>query len=142
MHSSTAERSSMSKSSIGRAILAVIASYVANVVLIVATEQFLLSLAPRGAATPPLSYFVVDLTSQSLIQVGAGYLCCLIVRPSQWIALTGLIALGLSVGTVSVVMSWKSEPHWYIVGLLLVYAPCVWIGWALRGRVNARYVKG
>jgi hypothetical protein len=108
------------------------------VVLIVVTEQFLSSLAPRGDATPSLYSFVVDLISQCLIQVAAGYLCCVIARPSNNFALIGLIGLGLSVGTVSLVASWKSEPHWYGVGLLLVYAPCVWIGWALRSQVDAQ----
>ena len=133
---------SMSKSSVGRAIVAVIAGYGANVVLILVTEQFLLSLPPSRDGPPPLYYFVADLTSQSLIQIAAGYLCCVIARPSLRIALISLISLGLLVGTIFLVASWKSEPHWYGLGLLLVYAPCVWIGWALGGRVNARYVEG
>ena len=125
-------------SSVGRTILAVIAGYLTNAVLIVVTEQFLSSLAPRSDATPPLCYFVIDLIRQCLIQVAAGYLCCVIARPSQRIALTGLIGLGLLVGTIFLVASWKSEPHWYGLGLLFVYAPCVWIGWALRGPVKPR----
>ena len=137
-----AERGSMSKSSVGRAIVAVVAGYLTNMVLIVVTEQFLSSLASRSDATPPLWYFVIDLISQCLYQVAAGYLCCVIARPSQRSAVAALIGLGLLVGTVSLVTSWKSEPHWCGTGLLVVYAPCVWIGWALRRRVNARYVEG
>lgn len=102
----------MSKSSVGRAIVGVIAGYLTNVILIVVTEQFLASLAPRSDATPPLYYFVIDLISQCLIQVAAGYLCCVIARPSERIALTSLISLGLLVGTIFLVASWKSEPHW------------------------------
>jgi hypothetical protein len=127
----------MSKPGIGRTIVAVIASYLTNAILVVASERLLLSLEPGGAA-PPLYYFVLDLISQCLYTMLAGYLCCVIARTSQWIAMAGLIGLGLSVGTVSLVMSWKFEPHWYGMALLAVYAPCVWIGWLLRSRVNAQ----
>ncbi|HWC20424.1 MAG TPA: hypothetical protein VG498_25635 [Terriglobales bacterium] len=36
----------------------------ANVVLIVVTEQFLLTLAPHPNTTPPLFYFVADVITQ------------------------------------------------------------------------------
>jgi hypothetical protein len=123
---------------VGRTVVAVIASYVTNAILVVATEQLLSSHAPSGATAPQLNYFVVNLISQCLYTVVAGYLCCVIARPSQRVALAGLIGLGLSVGTVSLVTPWKSEPHWYGIALLAVYAPCVWIGWSLRGRANAQ----
>jgi hypothetical protein len=126
----------MSRASVGRTIVAVIAGYVTNAILVVATEQLLSSLAP-GSAKPQLYYLVVDLVSQCLYTVAAGYLCCVIARPSQRVAMAGLIGLGLSVGTFSLVGSWQSEPHWYGIALLVVYAPCVWTGWALRGRVNS-----
>jgi hypothetical protein len=121
----------MSRTGVGRTVVAVIASYLTNAILVVATEQFLSSRAPSGATAPPLNYFVVDLISQCLYTVVAGYLCCVIARPSQRVAMAGLIGLGLTVGPVSLVTSWKSDPHWYGISLLAVYAPCVWIGWSL-----------
>jgi hypothetical protein len=122
----------MSRASVGRTILAVTAAYVTNAILVAATEQLLSSPAAGGDATPRPYYFVVDLISQCLYTVVAGYLCCVIAQPSHQVAMAGLIGLGLSVGTVFLVVSWKSEPHWYGIALLVVYAPCVWIGWMLR----------
>jgi hypothetical protein len=47
-----------------------------------------------------------------------------------------LMGLGVLVGTVSFVATWKTEPHCYGVALLRVYQPYVWIGWTLKGRRN------
>ncbi len=122
----------MSTASIGRNIAAVLAAYIVNGLLVLATEQ-LLSSIHTGGQTQPSYYFVVDLISQCLYTVAAGYLCCAIAPPSHRVALVGLIGLALLVGTVSLTSSWKSEPHWYGLALLLVYAPCAWLGWVLRG---------
>jgi hypothetical protein len=128
----------MSRGSVGSIILAVIAGYIANGVLVLATEQLLSLRAPGMDTAHPLYYFVVDLISQCLYTVVGGYLCCAIARPTQRAAMAGLVGLGLSVGTVSLVSSWKAEPHWYGIALLAVYAPCVWIGWTLKGRAKGQ----
>jgi hypothetical protein len=122
-------RESMSRGSIGRVILAVLGGYIANAILVAATEQLLSLLIPGVGATPPFYYFVFDVISQCLYTVAGGFLCCLIAGPSQQAALAGLIALGVLVGTVFLVGSWKTEPHWYGIALVVVYSPCVWIGW-------------
>jgi hypothetical protein len=121
--------------SIGRIILAVVVGYMANAILVAATE-IILSLLVPNIAEPPFYYFVVDLISQCLYTIVGGYLCCVIARPSQTIALAGLIGLGVLVGGVDLIASWKSEPNWYGIALLVVYAPCVWIGWRLKSRRN------
>lgn len=126
----------MARASLGRTVVAVVASYLTNAILVVATEQLLSLRAPSGATTPRLYYFVVDLISQCLYAVVAGYLCCVIAQPSQRVAVAGLIGLGLTVGTVSLITSWESDPHWYGIALLAVYAPCVWIGWSFGGRMT------
>jgi hypothetical protein len=126
----------MSRASVGRLIVAVVTAYLTNAILVVATEPLLSSLAPSGETR--LHYFVFDLISQCLYTLLAGYLCGVIAQPSQRVAMAGLIGLGLSIGTVFLVASWKSEPHWYGIALLVVYAPCVWIGWLLWARVNAQ----
>lgn len=124
----------MSRANIRRIILAVIAGYIADGILVVATEQFLVWLIPGADVTPPLYYFVIDLMTQCLYTVIGGYLCCVIARPSQRAALGGLIGLAVLVGTISLVASWKSEPHWYGIALFVVYPPCAWIGWTLKAR--------
>jgi peptidoglycan/LPS O-acetylase OafA/YrhL len=106
--------------SIGRFILAVLAGYTGNAVLVAASEQLL----PRLIPNP--DYFVADLITQCLYEVAGGYLCCLIAKRSErWIAVVGLVGLGLLVGTISLVTSWKAEPHWYGIALLSVWVPCV-----------------
>jgi hypothetical protein len=55
----------------GRIILAVVAGYAANAILVVATEQLLLPLIRDGR--PPLYYFVADLISQCFYTVAGGY---------------------------------------------------------------------
>jgi hypothetical protein len=111
---------------IGRTVLAIVAGYAANAVLVEATEQLL----PRFAQGT--NYFVTDLITQCLYEVVAGYVCCLVSKRSKRrIAVFGLMGLGLLIGTISVVASWNAEPHWYQIGLLFVWAPCVWIGYVL-----------
>jgi Ca2+/Na+ antiporter len=124
----------MSSRSIGRIIVAIVTSYTANAILVVAAEALFLRLLPDIDATR--AFYIVDLISQCLCTVVAGYLCCVIARPLQRIAMAGLIILGVLVGTVSLATSWKTEPHWYGVALLFVYPPCVWIGWTLKSRTS------
>jgi hypothetical protein len=121
----------------GRIALAVIAAWVANAILVGITEAFLLWpwLAPHHRAKP-LSYFVADLITQCLYTVIAGYLCCVIARPTHRIAMFILIGLGLVIGGVSTFFSWNMEPHWYRIALLAVYPVCVWIGWRWRVRLS------
>jgi peptidoglycan/LPS O-acetylase OafA/YrhL len=120
---------SMRHINVGRIILAILAGYTVNALLVAATEQLL----PR--LVPGKHYFVVDLSTQCLYEVAAGYLCSVIAKPSQRrTAVFGLVVLGLLVGTVSLITSWKAEPHWYGITLLCVWAPCVWIGSSLARR--------
>lgn len=126
---------STSKVGVGRTIIAVIASYATFVFLVVATELPLSRVTPSFGSRQTLPFFVSDLIIQCLFTIVAGYLCCLIAR-GQRIAIAALIGIGLLVGAVSLVMSWKSEPHWYAIGLYISYAPCLWVGWALRNGTN------
>ena len=84
------------------------------------------------AALRSPSYFVIDLITQCIYTVAGGYVCHLVARSSEKAALTGLIGLAMVVGTVSLVTSWNSEPHWYGIALLAVYPPCAWAGWMLQ----------
>lgn len=125
----------MSRKSVTRIILAILAGYLADGVLVAATERLFGILVPGVDITPPRYYFIVDLLTQCLYTVMGGYLCCLIAR-SQRVAMAGLISLGLGVGTLSLIGSWNGEPRWYGITLLLVYPPCAWIGWIVRDSVT------
>ena len=107
-------------------IVAVVAGYVTNALLIAGTEQMLSRLVT------PATYGVVDVITQCVIQVGCGYLCSRIAKTQRQTAAVVLILLGLLIGSVSVVASWESEPHWYAITLLCVYAPCVLAGYRLQ----------
>lgn len=117
----------------GRAVLAVLAGYIANAILVAASEA-LLSRLTRGAT--PLSYFVVDLFTQCIYTIVGGYICRQVARSSTKAPLGGLISLAMLMGTISLVTSWKSEPHWYGIALLAVYPPCAWVGWRLKEPAN------
>jgi hypothetical protein len=118
----------------GRIILAIVVGYVTDAILVAATEYLFSRLVPGVEAAPPRYYFVVDLITQCLYTVIGGFLCCMVAQPSRRAAMAGLMALGVLVGTASLVTSWNTEPHWYGIALLVVYSPCVWMGWKLRAR--------
>ena len=121
----------MRSRNIGRTVLAIVAGYAANAVLVAATEQLL----PRFMQG--MNYFVTDLITQCLYEVIAGYVCYLVSeRSKRSVEAFGLMGVGLLIGTISVVASWNTEPHWYEIALLFVWAPCVWIGYTLAQRLT------
>jgi hypothetical protein len=109
-----------------RVILAVGAGYVTNAAFIAGAEYMLSPLLSARA------YFAADAVSQCVVQIGCGCLCSWIANAQRLTATVVLIIVGLLIGSVSVVASWGSEPHWYAITLLCVYAPCVWIGYHLE----------
>jgi hypothetical protein len=127
-----------SGTNIGRIILAFSAGYLFNGLLVALSEMALSRLIPSSHSSPPLSYFVIDLLTQCLYTIIAGYLCCLIATPCNPAAMMGLAALGILVGSISLASSWRSEPHWYGAVLLAVFPLCVWIGWKIRKRISGR----
>lgn len=126
---------------LGRVLLAIVAGYLANGVLVAITEALFARLVPSVNSAPPLYYFVFDLVSQCAYTVIGGYVCCRIAESSRSSALYGLIGLGVVVGTISLAISWRTEPHWYGIALFVVYAPCIWIGWSVRARTICERAK-
>ena len=115
----------MSQAKMDRTVLGVIAGYLTNAALVGVTEVAYVRWMDAH------KYFVVDLVTQVVATIIGGYLCCLIAQRTKPIAATSLMALGLVIGSTSLVTSWNAEPHWYGIALLAVYAPCVWTGYAL-----------
>jgi len=103
-----------------RILSAVFVAYLTNALLVAAMDQLL------GRLFSQTRYFVADVLAQSAIQVVCGYICARISNTRA--AIAGLIVVGLLVGAISVLVSWRGEPHWYAIALLAVYAPCVWLG--------------
>jgi len=109
-----------------RTFLGVIAGYLTNAALVGISEiTYVRWLNARV-------YFGVDVVTQIVATIIGGYICCRIAQRTKRIAATNLMALGLTIGTISFVTSWNREPHWYGIALLAVYAPCVWIGYAMQ----------
>jgi len=119
----------LTKASVSCIIVAAVVSYVVFGFMTAVTEQILSSLANSGSISRP-SYFVADVLTQCLYLIAAGYPCSVNAGSFHRSAILLLMALGLLVGTFSFVTSWKSEPHWYGIALLLTYAPCIWAGLA------------
>ena len=120
----------MPKASIGRVVGAV----ALNAILVGVTEVLLWTSMRRIGGKLPGKYYIIDLVCQCCFTVVGGYLCCATARPAGRGALFGLIALGMLIGGLSLPSSWTREPHWYRVALLVVWGPCVWIGWTVRSR--------
>jgi len=118
-----------------RLAVAVAVAYVANALLIAAAEKVLILAASAD------QYLGADVLTQCAIQIFCGYVCGRICNRS--LAPAALIALGLLVGSVSLVATWHTEPHWYALALLAIYSPSVWLGYRLslrryRGKSPAR----
>jgi hypothetical protein len=124
----------MTAAKIGRIILAVLAGYIADALLVVITN--LVTRAPGRDVAQPLRYFVIDLITQCLYTILGGYLAARIAGAAHRAAMLSLICLGLIVGSISLVTSWRMQPHWYVIALLASYPVCVWIGWKLSVRRN------
>jgi len=121
----------MSSRSIGRIVLAVLAGYVANGALVALSEGLFSRIIPTTQPLP-LYWLILDLMSQCIYTVIGGYVCCSIAGARERWAMLGLMAVGVLVGSISLVTSWRDEPHWYGITLLGVFPLCVWVGWKLR----------
>jgi hypothetical protein len=82
---------------------------------------------------PPLYYFAVSLGTDFVYSIIGGYLCALIAEEHRRTATLWLIALGEILGVIVQVVLWSVVPHWYGIGLLILYPLGVWIGSGLRG---------
>lgn len=114
-----------------RTVLAIVGAYALNAALVLLVEAWLARIS-RGT-----TYYATDLGLQCLIEMAAGFLCCIVARRGRkQVVMALVIGLGLIVGTFSLVLSWNAEPHWYAASLLGVWAPCVWLGYRLGLRVD------
>jgi hypothetical protein len=78
----------------GRTILAVVAGYGANAVLVGVTEAIYVKFLDG------YKYFMVDLLTQIIATIVGGWLCCLIAQRRARISAVSLTILGLVIGTV------------------------------------------
>lgn len=124
----------MPKPGVGRVVVAVVAGWLTNAILVGFTEVLLWKTMRHAGSALPGSYYIIDLIFQCCFTVMAAYLCGLIAGPSRPSAMFGLMLLGLLIGGLFLPSSWSREPHWYRIALLAVWVPCVWLGWTLRSQ--------
>jgi hypothetical protein len=123
----------------GRAIVGVIAGYLGIGALVAFTDMLFSRLVPgwKQMAHPPLYYFAVSLVTDFLYCIVGGYACAAIAAERRRGATLSLIVLGEVIGIVVQGLLWKTVPHWFGIGLLILYPLGVWIGSRLRHEPEA-----
>lgn len=117
-----------------RTLIAVLGGFLGIGVLVRFTDMLFARLVPGwNPIEPPVFYFAVSLGTDFIYSIVGGYLCALIAEEHAPAATLWLIGLGEVIGIVVQALLWKKVPHWYGIGLLIVYPIGVWLGSKLRG---------
>jgi len=121
---------------IGRSIIALLAGFVVNVVLTLATDVGLHVIGIMPALGQPASDRVLLLATfyRTVYAIITSYVVTGLApnRPMQHALLGGAIGFVLSI--VGAVTMWNSGlgPHWYPLALVVVAMPTAWLGGQLR----------
>ena len=122
---------------LGRSALALLAGFVAVVILSLGTDVVLRALKIFPPLAQPMSnpLFLLATIYRSVFGVVGGYVTARVApyKPMQHALVGGLVGLALSI--VGVVVTWnKTElgPHWYPLALVVTAMPCAWLGGKLR----------
>lgn len=120
----------------GRNILAAIAGYFAIGVLVVLTDQVFSWAIPgfRTMAMPPAFYFAFSLVTDFAYSAVGGFLCSAIARSGSKPATLILIAAGEAIGLAVAIARWQVMPHFFVLGLLLLYPLGIFLGSAIQRR--------
>lgn len=118
-----------------RTVIAVVGSFLGIGILVRFTDMLFARLVPgwKDMAHLPAYYFAVSLATDFIYCILGGYVCALIAEENHRKATLWLIAVGEALGIVVQVVLWGVVPHWYGIGLLILYPLGVWIGSGLRG---------
>ncbi|MBV8673801.1 MAG: hypothetical protein JOZ33_10235, partial [Acidobacteriaceae bacterium] len=76
--------------------------------------------------------FAVSLLTDFVYSMIGGYICALVPEENRRKATLWLIVLGEVLGIAVQAVLWKVVPHWYGIGLLILYPLGVWFGSKLR----------
>ena len=116
-----------------RTVIAVIGGFLGIGILVRFTDMlFARMVAGWDPKQPPLYYFAVSLATDFIYSIAGGYICALIAEEHRRTATLWLIVVGELIGIAAQVALWQSVPHWYAIGLLILYPIGVWIGSSLR----------
>jgi hypothetical protein len=116
-----------------RTVIAVISGFLGIGILVRFTDMmFARMIQGWNPKDPPSYYFAVSRVTDFIYSIIGGYICALIAEEHRQKATLWLIVLGEVLGVVVQVVLWGIVPHWYAIGLLILYPLGVWIGSRLR----------
>lgn len=124
---------------LGRSILAVLAGFVAVVILSIGTDVALRAAGILPPFAQPMSdpLFLLATAYRSLYSVAGSYIAARLApaRPMKHALALGVV--GLIVSIVGAVATWNKAdlgPHWYPLALVALAMPCAWLGGFLQAR--------
>ena len=122
--------------SLGRSVWAIVAGFLAVVVLSIGTDVLLHKLG----IFPPLGQrmadrlFVWATIYRTIYGIIGSYTTARLApyRP-MWHAMLGAV-FGMIIGSAGAVATWNKDlgPHWYPIALVVTGIPCAWIGGKIR----------
>jgi hypothetical protein len=118
-----------------RTLIAAVSGFLAIGILVRFTDMLFARLVVGwNPKDPPLYYFAVSLGTDFVYSIVGGYICALIAEEHHRRATLWLIVLGEVLGVAVQVTLWNVVPHWYGIGLLILYPVAIWIGSNLKGQ--------
>ena len=122
---------------LGRSIWAVVAGFIAVVVLSIGTDGVLRALQvfpPLGQRMPD-KLFLIATIYRAVYAILGSYITARLApdRPMAHALIGGII--GLILGSVGAAVTWNRAelgPHWYPLALVVTALPCAWIGGKIR----------
>jgi hypothetical protein len=127
-------------SSVGRSVLAIVAAFLANALLSLATDQLLHVLdvyPPWGEPMHDPRLNALALTYRIVYGVAAGVIVARLAprAPMRHAAILGTIGFGFAtLGAVVAVTQYDLGPAWYPIALAVTAFPSIWLGAAWHGR--------
>jgi hypothetical protein len=120
-------------------IVAAVAGYAAIGVLVVTTDQIFSWVIPgfRTMAMPPFFYFALSLLTDFVYSAAGGYICSAIAGSNSKSATLILITMGEVIGILVTVVRWHVTPHYFVLGLLILYPLGISLGSALQRKNSA-----
>ena len=121
---------------LGRSVWAIVAGFLAVVILSIGTDLLLHKLGVYPALGQRMSdkLFVWATLYRTIFAIFGSYLTARLAprRPMKHAMLGAVI--GMAIGTVGAVVTWNKDlgPHWYPVALVVEGIPCAWIGGKIR----------
>ncbi len=121
---------------LGRSIWAIVAGFLAAVILSIGTDVVLhkLGIYPALGQRMADGLFVWATAYRTIYAIFGSYMTArLAPRRPMGHAMLGA-AIGMMIGTAGAIATWNKDlgPHWYSLALVLEGIPCAWIGARIR----------